>query len=62
MGKRKNKQPKVELNLTEEEKQYRLLFDFAYYIENLPRGNVGGAIILLREFLTQRGVYNNGSN
>lgn len=54
MGKRKSKaspsDPKPE-NITEEEHQYRLLFDFAYWLENLDRGAVGGATQLLRKFL-----------
>jgi hypothetical protein len=54
MGKRKSKacpsDPKPQ-NITEEEHQYRLLFDFAYWLENLERGSVGGATQLLRRFL-----------
>ena len=43
--------------VSEEEKQYRLLYDFADYLEQLDRGAVGGAKILLREFLKKKGLY-----
>jgi len=63
MGKSKKRNteelPK-ELRITEEEAQYRLLFDFAYYLENLSRGSVGGATTLLRQFLSERKGKNNG--
>lgn len=48
----KEKLPK-ELIISAEEQNYRLLFDFAYYLENLPRGSVSGALVLLRQFLKE---------
>lgn len=43
--------------VSKEEQQYRLLFDFADYLEQLDRGAVGGAKILLRDFLKKKGLY-----
>lgn len=61
MGKTKKRNqeelPK-ELVVTKEEEQYRLLFDFAYYLENLSRGSVGGAMNLLHQFLSERSEKN----
>lgn len=37
--------------ITKEEENYRLLFDFAYHLENKDRAPVAGATQLLREFL-----------
>lgn len=49
----KSEVPK-ELVITAEEENYRILFDFAYYLENLSRGSVSGATELLRLFLSKR--------
>lgn len=49
-----------ELVITQEEENYRVLFDFAYYLENLNRGSVSGAIELLRLFLNERKGKSNG--
>lgn len=58
MGKRKKSDKgkilSVEEIITEEEKIYRLMFDFAHYLENLPRAPVGAATQLLREFLKEK--------
>lgn len=65
MGKAKTRNPKElpkELVITQEEENYRILFDFAYYLENLKRGPVGGAIDLLRLFLNERKGNTNGQN
>jgi hypothetical protein len=35
----------------------RLLFDFAYHLETLPKGGLDGEIILLRDFLRKKGIY-----
>lgn len=44
-----------ELNLTTEEKEIRLLFDFAYWLQNMPgKSGLSGAIVLLRAFLEER--------
>lgn len=51
-----------ELVITEEEEIYRMMFDFAYYLENLPRGSVSGATELLRLFLRERKGKENGKN
>ena len=63
MGKSKKRDktevPK-ELVITQEEENYRILFDFAYYLENLKRGQVSGAIELLRLFLNERKGKSNG--
>lgn len=44
-----------ELEVSEEENAMRILFDFTYWLENLP-GKTGcnGATSLLRMFLSQR--------
>lgn len=57
MGKSKKRDKEEiprELIITQEEENYRILFDFAYYLENLKRGPVSGAIELLRLFLNER--------
>jgi len=46
--------PKLDEIMTAEEKNYILLFDFAYYLENLGKGSGSGAINLLREFLKEK--------
>jgi hypothetical protein len=56
MGKRKEQKIKPQ-NITEEEKVYQLLFDFAYWLENgLGKAGCGGATELLRRFLQERKV------
>lgn len=63
MGKSKKRNtediPK-EFKITPEEENYRILFDFAYYLENLKRGQVSGATELLRLFLNERKGKTNG--
>lgn len=55
MGKRKTKKTEVvEQKITEEEQQYRHLFDFAHYLENLTRAPVSGATHLLRTYLAEQ--------
>jgi hypothetical protein len=55
MGKRKIKKSEiVNQNISPEEEQYRYLFDFAHYLENLTRGPVSGATQLLRVFLAEK--------
>lgn len=42
-----------------EEQKLRLLFDFAYYLENLPgKSGLDGATAILRLFLAQRNKEN----
>lgn len=56
MGKKKEQTELTpELMVSEEESSMRLLFDFAYYLENMP-GKTGlpGALAILRMFLAQR--------
>jgi hypothetical protein len=54
MGKRKEQKIRPQ-NITEEEKVYQLLFDFAYWLENgLGKAGCGGATELLRRFLQER--------
>ena len=54
MGKRK-KQTIEPQNITDEERIYQLLFEFAYYLENgLGKAGCGGATELLRKFLQER--------
>lgn len=55
MGKKKARAEPVDYrkSLTDEEANMYILFDFAYYLENLPRGNVTGATQLLRTFLAE---------
>ena len=56
MAKRKEKNilPQEMLSNPEEQK-IRVLFDFAYYLENLPgRSGLDGATAILRLFLAQR--------
>lgn len=63
MGKSKRpnaEQVPKELKITKEEENYRILFDFAYYLENLKRGQVSGATELLRLFLNERKGKENG--
>lgn len=66
MGKSKNKNkkstPTEKQEITEQESQYRILFDFAYYLENLSRGSVGGATQLLRLFLIDKGYIDENFN
>jgi hypothetical protein len=38
------------------------MYDFAYYLENMPRGPVGGATQLLRQFLSEKGLYEKDTN
>lgn len=57
MGKRKSSDKKTiprTQEITPKEKIYQLLFDFAYYLENMDRAPVGGATELLRQFLKKR--------
>lgn len=55
----KNKKERVplppELEVSEEENAMRILFDFAYWLENMP-GKTGmpGALAILRMFLAER--------
>lgn len=59
MGKsKKPAKPTVQEELTSEEKQFRIIFDFAYYLECLPKAPVGGATILLRQYLKEKGYLN----
>lgn len=56
MAKRKKQAPiPAELEVSEEENNMRILFDFAYWLENMP-GKTGlpGAISILRMFLAER--------
>lgn len=65
MGKSKGKNPKTpteKVQLSPAEEQYRLMYDFAYYLENMPRGPVGGATQLLRQFLSEKGLYEKDTN
>jgi hypothetical protein len=51
----KKKEPSPQPAISEEEKQYRLLFDFAYWLENgLGKAGCSGATELLRKFLRER--------
>jgi hypothetical protein len=55
MGKRKEQVPKFRPEITQEEENYRILFDFAYWLENgLGKAGCGGATELLRKFLGER--------
>ena len=55
MGKRKEQSPKFRPEITQEEENYRILFDFAYWLENgLGKAGCGGATELLRKFLKER--------
>lgn len=55
MGKRKEQSPKFREDITQEEENYRILFDFAYWLENgLGKAGCGGATELLRKFLKER--------
>jgi hypothetical protein len=56
MAKSKPKEPVHEkLMISKEEESYRLLFDFAYWLENgLGKAGCGGATELLRKFLKER--------
>ncbi len=55
----KNKKERVplplELEVSEEENAMRILFDFVYWLENMP-GKTGmpGALAILRMFLAER--------
>lgn len=56
MGKKKERVPlPPELEVSEEENAMRILFDFVYYLENMP-GKTGmpGALAILRAFLAER--------
>lgn len=56
MGK-KQKQESLpqQLIVTKEEENIRILFDFCYWLENIPgKGGLPGATALLRLFLTER--------
>lgn len=56
MGKKKERTPlPPEFLVSEKENALRILFDFAYWLENMP-GKTGlpGAIAILRMFLAQR--------
>lgn len=57
MGKKKERvELPPELMASEKENAMRILFDFAYWLENMP-GKTGlpGALVILRMFLAQRG-------
>ena len=55
MGKRKEQSPKFRPEITQGEENYRILFDFAYWLENgLGKAGCGGATELLRKFLKER--------
>lgn len=59
MGKRKSSDKKTvskPQEISEKEKVYQLLFDFAYHLENMDRAPVGGATELLRQFLKTKEV------
>lgn len=44
--------------ISQEEEVYRLLFDFAYWLENgIGRAGCAGATELLRKFLIESGYY-----
>lgn len=55
MGKSTRKKTTItkpdKINISKEEEQYRHLFDFAHYLENLQRGPVPCATQLLRTYL-----------
>lgn len=53
--KKKRTELPPELMVSEEENAMRVIYDFAYYLENMP-GKTGlpGAIAILRMFLAQR--------
>lgn len=56
MAKKKERAPlPPELEVSEEENAMRILFDFAYWLENMP-GKTGmpGALAILRMFLAER--------
>jgi hypothetical protein len=56
VGKRKEQTIKPQ-NITDEERNYQILFDFAYWLENgLGKAGCGGATELLRKFLQERKV------
>lgn len=55
MGKRKESGPRIRQEISKEEENYQVLFDFAYFLENLPgKAGCGGATELLRKFLSER--------
>ena len=57
MGKKRRTEDDLpdELKISAEEEVYRLIFDFAYWLENQPgKKGVDGALILLRMFLAER--------
>ena len=56
MGKKKERTPTPKEFLVDpEECKLRILFDFAYWLENLPgKSGCDGALNLLRMFLAQR--------
>lgn len=56
MGKKKEHAPTPKEFLVDpEECKLRILYDFAYYLENLPgKSGCDGALNLLRMFLAQR--------
>ena len=56
MGKKKERTPlPKELEVDEDENAMRILFDFAYWLENMPgKAGLSGAIALLRMFLAER--------
>lgn len=43
--------------LSEQELAYRILFDFAHYLENMQRAPVAGATVILRKFLEEKNLY-----
>ena len=55
MGKRKESGPRTRPQITQEEENYQIIFDFAYWLENgLGKAGCGGATELLRRFLQER--------
>lgn len=56
MGKKQKQIPlPPELEVSEEENAMRVLYDFAYYLENMPgKAGMPGALAILRLFLAER--------